>query len=111
MADACSREVTMAQLDSIAGLKAGDRISAADLTDLVSGIFADAGLGVFESESAAKLLVDTQLHGIDSHGIEMQDISTLKWLDVRGDPASVPDDETQLSALLLRPEYVQVPTN
>lgn len=59
----------MANLDRIASLKAGDRISPADLTDLVSRILVDAGLGVFESESAAKLLVDTQLHGIDSHGI------------------------------------------
>lgn len=59
----------MPQLDTIARLKAGDRIASTDLTDLVSGILAEAGLGLIEAASAAKLLVDTQLHGIDSHGI------------------------------------------
>lgn len=48
---------------------------------------------------------------IDSVGVEIQDISKLDWRDVRGDPASVPVAETRLSALLLRPEYVEVPKN
>lgn len=48
---------------------------------------------------------------IDSAGVEIQDISKLDWRDMRGDSASVPDAETRLSAVLLRPEYVEVPRN
>lgn len=43
---------------------------------------------------------------IDSSGLWIEDITKLDWRDIRGEPASVPDESTRLSALMLRPEYV-----
>jgi len=43
---------------------------------------------------------------IDSNNVAIQDITKLEWKDVNGEPASVPDENVQLSALMLRPEHV-----
>lgn len=59
----------MAYAEDIAGLHAGERINAIKLANMVAGVFEAAGIPASSAEVAAGILVDTQLHGIDSHGI------------------------------------------
>ena len=103
----------MAQLDKIAGLKAGDRIQPAELTDLVSAILAEAGMQVSEAVIASKVLVSTQLHGIDSHGIAHRPTYVRRMTDgsievaptikiSRSAGASVIDGDNGLGVLVAR---------
>ncbi|HRF07074.1 MAG TPA: Ldh family oxidoreductase [Xanthobacteraceae bacterium] len=59
----------MAHAEDIAGLQAGARINAIELANMVAGVLETAGIPSSSAEVAAGILVDTQLHGIDSHGI------------------------------------------
>lgn len=77
----------MTRLDRIATLKVGGRIPPAELTDLVSGILSEVGMSVFESGTAAKILVNTQLHGIDSHGIAHLPTYVRRLIDRAIEPA------------------------
>lgn len=69
MADVRARKVTMAYLEDIASLKVGDRIDAIELVNIVAGVLEATGIPAAPAEVAASILVDTQIHGIDSHGI------------------------------------------
>jgi LDH2 family malate/lactate/ureidoglycolate dehydrogenase len=59
----------MSYVEAIKQLKSGDRIDAVELADLVSAVLAATGLPALSAEVAAGILVDTQIYGIDSHGI------------------------------------------
>jgi len=59
----------MSYVEDIANLKSGDRIDPVELADIVSAVLAATGIPATQAEVAAGILVDTQVHGIDSHGI------------------------------------------
>ena len=81
MADAHTWKVTMAYTEEIARLKSGDRIDPVELADLVSAVLRATGIPAAEAEVSAGILVDTQIHGIDSHGIAHLPVYVRRLMD------------------------------
>ncbi len=79
----------MAYLEDIANLKIGDRIDPVELANLVSGVLEATGIPGSQAEVSASILVDTQIHGIDSHGIAHLPVYIRRLMD--GAIATNPD--------------------